>query len=144
MGIAISSCQKKNNRRYKVHDSSFGKQVFIFGASLSGEIPQKKWEEFLPRLCRVAGLKPSHEGKTFDYPLEPDGTYIGFIHIQPIITSFVALDVWPNHNGGYLHICSCEQFNIGAIKHLLQKRFVVTDSFQRKMELCNIGIKQSA
>jgi len=113
-----------------VHESSFGKQIFILGATLSGHIPQEDWRQFLPAILAIAGLNKSHEGHTYNYPND-----LGFIHMQPIISSFVVLDAWPAHNGAYLHICSCKEFNSYDMLTLLGIKYKVLDSFQKEMKL---------
>lgn len=112
-----------------MHDSSFGKEIFILGASLSGRILAAEWEGFLPELYLATGIRPSHASQTFDY-----GT-IGYIHIQPIISSFIVLDVWPDHEGAYLHICSCKPFNIDDVIALIKGKYKVVESFSRELRL---------
>lgn len=118
-----------------MNDSSFGKSVFILGVSLSGDMSSDLWESILPELYILTGLRPSHSSSIFDYAEKDFGEYLGYIHVQPIITSFIVLDAWPNLGGGYLHICSCKPFVVDDILGLIGKKYTVEDSFHKEMHL---------
>lgn len=55
------------------------------------------------------GMSPVADPAIWHYPIHGAGGN-GFTIIQPITDSFLALDVWPHHDGAYLFICSCVPF----------------------------------
>lgn len=44
------------------------------------------------------------------YPVDGKGGS-GHTIFQPITTSFLVIDTWPDHDGAYFHVSSCKDFD---------------------------------
>ena len=93
----------------------FGDESFCKGVSFHGPSDPKDIEALILKVIEAIGMKPIFE--TTVYTWTEDG--IGFISIQPLYESCVVVDYWPCHNGGYLYVMSCKDFNSDDVARAL-------------------------
>lgn len=113
--------------------NEFGCHAYVHGVVIYGTICQKEWIAFLHALVAKIGMKPAAEMTVTHY----DGG-IGEIYFQPIIESFIAIDVWPNHKAAYLHVASCRPFSaqdVNAVTHAFGLR--IGQQFNRNLSLAH-------
>jgi hypothetical protein len=83
-----------------------GTRMYTRGSVLLGGMTVVRWKEFLREITEAIGMDPVAEPACWQYPYNGKGG-VGFTLCQPITESFLCLDVWQDHNGAYLFICSC-------------------------------------
>jgi S-adenosylmethionine/arginine decarboxylase-like enzyme len=81
-------------------------------------------------------MTPVHKATKYQYPVEGKGG-VGFTIFQPITESFMALDAWPDHDGAYLFICSCKDFDKEkVVEYLVRKEmFKVIEASESGLHL---------
>lgn len=72
------------------------------------------WMDFLGELTASLGMNPVYKPAVWHYPVSGLGGS-GTTIVQPITESFLALDIWPDHGGAYLMVCSCKPFSAPAV-----------------------------
>lgn len=63
-------------------------------------------------------MAPIGYATLWQYPIEGKGGH-GCTIVQPISESFLALDVWTDHDGAYLFICSCLEFEPAQLRETI-------------------------
>lgn len=94
----------------------FGRHVFVYGVVLYAKKDQSHWKSFLTSLVKRIRMTPMGDMQVTEYPGE-----IGSIYFQCIGESFIAVDVWPNHEAAYLHIVSCKKFKKNEVDALCKE-----------------------
>lgn len=98
----------------------FGKEVTMVGFSVRGNLNEDAARKFAIECVETMGMKCSHPAVVIVYPLH-EGKDIGFMLLQPLIESYVILDVWTNHGGFYLGAVSCKDFDSLSVEKLIAK-----------------------
>lgn len=94
---------------------NFGTRIYTRGIVLKGLLPVEQWLEFIAACVRAVGMTAFGEPAVWQYP-EPEGDGPqGFVIVQPLTESFLALDVWPVHRCAYLFITSCKKFAMSDV-----------------------------
>ena len=77
------------------------------------------------------------------YPILGRGG-VGFTIFQPITTSYIAFDTWPELKGGaILIVCSCRPFDEEVVRNMLARTFNGTvQSGQLDVDLLTEGVLQ--
>lgn len=91
-----------------------GKRMHSCGIALRGSLHELIWLELLHAIASAIGMTAVGQPKVWTYPLEGKGG-TGQTILLPITESFLALDTWSDHDGAYLFVCSCRQYDIAAI-----------------------------
>lgn len=86
-----------------------GRRMFSRGIVLHGRLTVPRWHLFLAECAIAMGMAPVGDAAVWDYPVNGAGGN-GTTIVQPITESFLALDIWPDHDGAYLFVCSCKEF----------------------------------
>ena len=89
-----------------MHDS-FGKRCYVSGYAFTGPTDPEQINAAVLEVIESIGMTPIFDSKVFTWT--EDG--VGFIHVQCLYESFVAVDVWPKHLGGYLFVISCKPYD---------------------------------
>jgi S-adenosylmethionine/arginine decarboxylase-like enzyme len=63
--------------------------------------------------------------KCWEYPLENGKGGIGLTLVQPLVESFIAWDTWPSHDGAYLFVVSCKEYDPLIVETILNEYFEV-------------------
>jgi hypothetical protein len=58
----------------------------------------------------------------FGYPAKDGRPSPGFIAVQCIIESFIAIDAWPQLHAFYVHAVSCREFEEEAVTLFMRER----------------------
>jgi hypothetical protein len=75
-----------------------------------GVLTEDGWKVFLSECVKAMGMTPIAPAAVWRYPVEGKGG-VGWTMFQPIVESFLALDIWSDHRGAYLFIASCRKFD---------------------------------
>lgn len=98
----------------------FGKEVSMVGLSVRGVLSVDDARKFATECVAAMGMQISHEATVVQYdPL--NGEDIGFLLLQPLIESYVILDVWPCLGGFYINAVSCKDFDTVEIEELVAR-----------------------
>ena len=94
-----------------------GLRVEMQAVAIRGTRTTEQWLELIDDIVRTAGMTPCGERAIWHYPEVCDGGVgpNGDIIVQPITESFVALDIWPDHDGAYVLLCSCRPIPWDAV-----------------------------
>jgi len=87
-----------------------GTRLYSRGMVLCGRMTIPRWKNFLVEAAEAMGMLPVAEAAVWNYPTPGGCGGNGATIIQPITESFLALDVWTDHDGAYFFICSCREF----------------------------------
>lgn len=98
----------------------FGSEVTMVGLSVRGILSVEDARRFAVECVAAIGMTLSHPAHLVEYPPR-DGEDIGFLLLQPLIESYVILDVWTNLGGFYLGVASCNDFNMIDIETLIAR-----------------------
>jgi len=98
----------------------FGTEITMLGVSVRGELSIEDARAFAIECVNCIGMQISHPAHVVEYPLH-NGENIGFMLLQPLIESYVILDVWTNLKGFYLGVASCKDFNSTDVENLIDK-----------------------
>lgn len=96
--------------RKSVDHSVFGKNMHVRMFSLSGRCCVDNIKKMIAAITGAIGMNT--EGMApgiWRYPAAGLGG-VGHTIVQPITESFIAVDSWDDHNGLYLLIVSCREF----------------------------------
>jgi hypothetical protein len=86
-----------------------GMRVYTRGSVLVGSLTAERWKEFIKSVVVAIGMTPVYSPAFWKYPYPGSGEGgNGFTIVQPITDSFVCLDMWSDHGGAYLFMCSCK------------------------------------
>lgn len=93
----------------------FGTHIYTRGVVLRGKLTIPQWRKFIKTCIELIGMTPFGEAAVWEYP-EPKGEGPqGFVIVQPLTESYLALDVWPVHDCAYLFITSCKRFALSRV-----------------------------
>lgn len=92
--------------------TEFGRRIFTQNVVLRGSLSEHQWREFLISAVQALGMTPSGSPAVWKYPTEDGKGGTGMTACQPLTESFIVLDTWSDHDGAYLHISSCKQFDV--------------------------------
>lgn len=101
-----------------------GLQVSIF--SLTGKSNESICNEVTHRIIEaiqmnVNGLSP----KVWKYPMNDGKGGVGITFVQPLVESFIAWDTWEDHNGAFIFIVSCKEYDVSLVDSILSEYFDV-------------------
>lgn len=88
----------------------FGTAVTTVSIAVRGELNIEDAKRFAVECVEAIGMQISHPPHVVEYP-EHNGQNIGFMVFQPLIESYVVIDVWTNHKGFYVGATSCKDFS---------------------------------
>jgi hypothetical protein len=100
-------------------ERKFGDTLNMAAISIKGELTQERCDALVEGIIAAVGLQCIPGRILYKYPYDGGGGN-GFTMIQPITESFVAIDQWEDHNGGYLILCSCKNFDMEIIESLIR------------------------
>lgn len=92
----------------------------MVGVSVRGVLSVEDAARFAEECVATIGMKISHPNVVTTYPPK-DGEDIGFLLLQPLIESYIMLDVWTNLGGFYLAVTSCKDFDMVDIELLIAR-----------------------
>lgn len=98
-----------------------GRSMHFHSFALAGVLSTAQWHELLDETTQAIGMTPHEPAMVWDYPTSDGAGGCGATIVRPITESFLAVDAWPDHSGAYLIVCSCRQFDVHAVKHVLNK-----------------------
>jgi hypothetical protein len=88
-----------------------GRVMYARSVVLVGALTSENWKGLLTTVIGAMKMtKVTDEPVVFDYPVDGKGG-TGQTMMQPITESFVVLDTWPDHDGAYLFIASCREYD---------------------------------
>jgi hypothetical protein len=93
----------------------FGKEVTMVGLAVRGVLSVGDAARFAEECVAAIGMQVSHPNQVTVYPPR-DGKDIGFLLLQPLIESYVIVDYWTCHEGFYLGVVSCKDFDMVDIE----------------------------
>jgi hypothetical protein len=96
-----------------------GKLMHFGGFSVGGDLPEEVWKDLILSVVDEVGMTVVHRMESWSYPVDGKGG-TGITLFQPITESFIALDIWPDHKGAYLMVCSCRYFDIGVVQDVIK------------------------
>lgn len=99
---------------------SLGRSMQSHSFALGGVMSSGAWYSVLSEIIDAIGMTPVYKPAIWNYPFCGGGGN-GQTIVQPITESFLALDIWPDHAGAYLVVCSCRPFDPQVIKGVLSK-----------------------
>ncbi len=112
-----------------------GSTMKVLTMSVSGDVPEDIGVKFVQQLVKSLGMSAAPGSTLCRYPVDNKGG-VGYTIFQPITESFIAFDVWPELNGGYLVICSCGSLPIDPVLDTVGDfRFIGHQFFLNKLEL---------
>jgi len=97
-----------------------GRRMHFYAVALKGSLSPDGWREFLVDVAGSIDMVPVGEAAVWTYPVNGEGG-TGLTVCQPITESFIAVDIWPDHLGAYLVVCSCRLFHPLDLKYLIGK-----------------------
>jgi hypothetical protein len=95
--------------------SELGRLMFSQNLVLRGRLDEAGWRSFLEECVSDLELTPVGDETVWSYPTADGKGGEGLTICRPMAESFMVVDVWPAHNGAYLHISSCREFDIDGI-----------------------------
>ena len=96
---------------------ALGEVLYTRSVALRGRLSETKWADFLGELTAALGMNPVYKPAIWKYPVKGLGG-TGTTIVQPITESFLALDIWPDHGGAYLMVCSCKNFSPASVERV--------------------------
>lgn len=90
------------------------------GISVRGVLSIEDARKFAIECVEAIGMQISHPAQLTEYP-PLNGEDIGFLLLQPLIESYVILDVWTNLGGFYMGVTSCKDFDTVAVERLIAR-----------------------
>lgn len=91
------------------NDGALGLRIRSFGLVLKGQLAETRWLQFLSEVVLAIGMNPVGDTVVRTYPVDGKGG-VGLTIFQAITESFLVMDIWPDHDGAYLFVCSCRPF----------------------------------
>lgn len=120
-----------------MHDNNLGRKLYITMYTLGGQADAELCQRLNAAIAiaiaidmDMAGL----ESATWHYPLEGRGG-VGFTMVQPITTSYMVWDTWPDHNAAYFQVVSCKPYCPEVIDRIFLSYFDLIERECRQMEL---------
>jgi hypothetical protein len=95
--------------------TEFGRRIYTQNVVLRGSLSEVQWRYFLVRAVQALGMTPAGAPAVWRYPTEDGKGGNGMTACQPLTESFIVLDTWDQHDGAYLHISSCQKFDITGL-----------------------------
>lgn len=105
---------------------ALGTRMHTQGFALKGKMEAARWQSFLCAVAEAMGMTPTGHPAMWKYPLANGAGGTGITLIQPITESFLAIDIWPDHGGAYLQICSCKFFSKSNVIAMARQFGLVT------------------
>ena len=99
-------------------NETLGRVMYSRGIVLRGKMTALRWQRFLVEAAEAMGMAPVAEAAVWRYPIAGAGGN-GATIIQPITESFLAVDIWPDHDGAYLFVCSCRPFSPSQLRETI-------------------------
>ncbi len=93
----------------------FGRRIYTQNVVLRGALSEEKWRAFLVAAVKAFGMTTAGDPAVWKYPTEDGKGGSGMTACQPLTESFIVLDTWDAHDGAYLHISSCQRFDVTAL-----------------------------
>lgn len=101
-------------------DDEFGMRVYVAQLALHGKMPEASWRRLIKEVISAIGMTAFADPVCWTWPVTKHGPN-GSIIAQPITESFLALDIWPDHDGAYLFISSCKPYSIEWAKKAIER-----------------------
>lgn len=101
--------------------NDLGRRVYAQNIAVRGLLDVEEWRAFMLDAIRAMDMTPSGEAAIWHYPTEDGKGGNGTTICQPMTTSFMVADVWPDWDGAYLHISSCRRFSVADLVAPMQK-----------------------
>lgn len=90
--------------------SDLGRKMHSCGIVLKGFLSEDSWKAVIHACVDAIGMTTSGDAAIWRYPTEGGDGGVGITICQPLVESFIVLDVWTDHDGAYLFICSCRPY----------------------------------
>ena len=98
----------------------FGKKMHIAAFAIKGDVSEADVIRLTDAIIARIGMTKAHSPAVFDYPFQDKGG-TGFTYCQPITESAILWDTWPDHEGAYLMIHACKDFNAQDVMEEIDK-----------------------
>lgn len=102
--------------------SEFGTEISVAGYTFRGDLTIEEAKRLAEDLVDCIGMSRSHPVAVFDYPAVDGKPSPGFIVVQCIIESFIAIDAWPGLHAFYVHAVSCKEFQEETVTAFMRER----------------------
>jgi hypothetical protein len=109
--------------------TELGRRIFSQNIVLRGRLANAAWRPFLLDCILEMGMTTAGLAALWRYPTEDGKGGVGLTLCQPMTESFMVADVWPDHNGAYLHISSCKAFDALMLVPVIESVGLVVDRF---------------
>jgi hypothetical protein len=100
--------------------TKLGRRIFSQNIVLRGRLANASWRPFLLDCIVEMGMTTAGEAASWLYPTDEGKGGFGLTVCQPMTESFIVADVWPDHDGAYLHISSCKAFDAEVLAPIIQ------------------------
>jgi hypothetical protein len=102
--------------------AEFGTEISVAGYTFRGDLTIEEARRLAKALVECIGMTPSHPLHVFEYLAVDGKPSPGFIVVQCIIESLIAIDVWPQLHAFYVHAVSCKEFSEEAVTVFMRNR----------------------
>ena len=103
----------------RLKNETLGRVMYSRGIVLRGRMTISRWRKFLIDAAQAMGMTPAAEAACWVYPTADGKGGRGITLCQPMVESFLALDVWTEHDGAYLFIASCKPFAPASLREVI-------------------------
>lgn len=103
-------------------EKEFGTEISVAGYTFRGNLTIESAKTLVEELVGCIGMTASHPVAVFDYPAKDEKPSPGFIVVQCIIESLIAIDVWPQLHAFYVHAVSCKEFQEEAVTLFMREK----------------------
>lgn len=104
-----------------------GRRIYSQNIVLRGRLAAIAWKALLVDCIAAMGMTTAGEAAVWSYPTTEGKGGVGTTICQPMAESFMVVDTWPDHDGAYLHISSCMQFDPSKLISPIQRAGLVID-----------------
>lgn len=92
-----------------------GRRMWSQNFALRGRLTSEQWEWLLRDCALAMGMTPAGHSAKWSYPTHDGKGGFGTTICQPMTESFIVIDTWPDHDGAYLHVASCQKFDPASL-----------------------------
>ena len=103
-----------------MHDE-LGRRMYGQRIAIRGLLDVDGWRAFLLDCIKSVGMTPSGEAAVWSYPDADGKGGQGTTICQPMVESYIVIDVWDSFDGAYLDIASCRRFNVADLVAPMQR-----------------------
>lgn len=112
--------------------TDLGRRIFSQNIVLRGHLANAAWRPFLLDCIAEMGMTSAGHAAMWHYPTDDGKGGAGLTVCQPMTESFMVADVWPDHEGAYLHISSCKAFDAMALVPVVEAVGLGVDRFGKQ------------